>query len=120
MNSRARIAASILVLAGTASAIAMASMVSASLAQGTTTQSGNPPGSPRQDGTPMERYKDASKAAAVTLKGALAECREMNKAARSGCARSAREQQRVDVAQANARIKLEIASSRGPGQSERN
>ena len=120
MNTRTLIAAGILVLAGTASAIALASMVSASLAQGTTTQSDDSQVWQRQKGTPMERYKAASKGAAAALKVALAECSEMDKAVRSRCGRSAREQQRVDVAQANARITQEVAAWRSPGQTTRN
>ena len=120
MNTRTRLAAGLLVLAGTASAIAIASMVSTTLSQGATPQSGDSQTWHRLNGTPMERYKAASKGAAAALRVALDECREMDKAARSGCARSAREQQRVNVAQANARITLELAAWRSPGQSSRN
>jgi hypothetical protein len=120
MNPRGLIAACILAAVGTASAMALSSMVSESLAQGVTEQSGASQGWNRLEGTPMQRYKAASKGAAATLKAQLEECRQLEKTGRSACARQAREQQRVNVVQANAKITQEIASSHGPGPMSRN
>jgi hypothetical protein len=110
VNPRAIIAVVVLVLAGAASAFGLAGSVTSSLAQGATLQEGDVQ---RHDMTPMERYRAASKDAADELKEALAACRQVEKSARSRCARMAREQQRTTVVQANTRIRLELANSRG-------
>lgn len=114
------IAACVLVLIGTASAIAMAGRVSESLAKGAITQPGDLPRWQRQDATPMERYKAAWKGAAAAMKETIEGCRELEKPRQSTCIRLAREQQRVNAVQANARITQEVAARYSPEQFARN
>jgi hypothetical protein len=120
MISKGLIAVGIVFAIGTASAVTLASRVSDSLARGTSTQTGTSLASERQDASPMDRYKAASREAAAVLKESLEACKALKKPARAGCAREAREQQRVSVVQANARITQEIAATRIPGQVARN
>lgn len=119
MTPRGITAAFVLALISAVIAIALASKVSASLAQGATAQQGDAQRWKRQEATPMGRYKAASRETAAELKVALADCNEMARPVRSACARVAREQQRTNLSLANARIKQDIAESRGPEQAGR-
>ena len=103
MNTKGIIAAMALALAGT---------TGMALAEHMAGQPGDPDRWYRANVTPMERHQSAMKEAAAALKEALGECREQPTSGRSTCMREAREQQRKDVGQANARLAEETSAWR--------
>jgi len=95
-----------------AMALALAGTTGMALAQHLASQPGDPDRWYQPNVTPMDRHQSAMKEAAAALKDALDDCRQQATPGRSACMREAREQQRKDIGQANARLSEETSAWR--------